>query len=328
MIFKYFMSRYWPNTLLFGPAPHFSRWPPTVPDSMAHRQRPTGGRECVVSAFGQDWIAGDVRFRGASEGGDRPQGADSGRPAEDPSAQDHWRAGSISAARGLSCPSTSGGPMHRPGRIATSPSARRAIASAFADADVARCYATRPPYAPALHEFLLGQVAGRDRALDPGYGPGKVAIVLAGHFAEVVAVDPSAAMIEAGRAMRGMDGAKGGRASSMGKTGASGSTLARIRYRIQVRSCRRQDLPGMRGARPSGPTRPIITVPVPTTRNGSIARSGPAVPSVPGPRPSRSAPGRARRPAGCWRPAPIRWSPSSPTPGSPNSCGRRIRTRP
>lgn len=90
--------------------------------------------------------------------------------------------------------------MHRPGRVATTPSARRAVASAFADADVARCYAARPPYAPALYGFLLKQVPGRARALDLGCGPGKIARVLAGHFAEVVALDPSAAMIEAGRA--------------------------------------------------------------------------------------------------------------------------------
>ena len=93
--------------------------------------------------------------------------------------------------------------MHRPGHIATTQPARRAVASAFADADVARCYAARPPYAPELYEFLLGQVAGRGRALDLGCGPGKIAIVLAGHFAEVVALDPSAAMIEAGRAADG-----------------------------------------------------------------------------------------------------------------------------
>jgi len=90
--------------------------------------------------------------------------------------------------------------MHRPGHIAATQPERRVVASAFADADVARCYAARPPYAPALYEFLLGQVAGRGRALDLGCGPGKIAIVLAGHFAEVVALDPSAAMIAAGRA--------------------------------------------------------------------------------------------------------------------------------
>ncbi|OWJ67371.1 class I SAM-dependent methyltransferase [Inquilinus limosus] len=90
--------------------------------------------------------------------------------------------------------------MHRPGRIATNQPERRATASAFADAGVARCYAARPPYAPALYEFLLNQVAGRRRVLDLGCGPGKIAIVLAGHFAEVVALDLSTAMIEAGRA--------------------------------------------------------------------------------------------------------------------------------
>jgi len=90
--------------------------------------------------------------------------------------------------------------MHRPGRIAATPSARKAVASAFTNADVARCYAARPPYAPELYDFLLRQVPGRNRALDLGCGPGKIATVLAEHFAEVVALDPSAAMTEAGRA--------------------------------------------------------------------------------------------------------------------------------
>ena len=76
---------------------------------------------------------------------------------------------------------------------------KAAGAAMFQDADVARCYAHRPPYAPALYPFLLEQVAGRGRALDLGCGPGTVAIVLADHFTEVVALDPSAAMIEAGR---------------------------------------------------------------------------------------------------------------------------------
>lgn len=77
---------------------------------------------------------------------------------------------------------------------------RRARAAAFAEADVARCYAARPPYAPALFEFLLTHVPGRGRTLDIGCGPGKIAITLAGRFAKVVALDPSAAMIEAGQA--------------------------------------------------------------------------------------------------------------------------------
>ena len=77
---------------------------------------------------------------------------------------------------------------------------RDEMGAVFAETDVARCYVDRPPYAPALYEFLLDQVAGRGRALDLGCGPGKIAIALARHFLGVVALDPSAAMIEAGQA--------------------------------------------------------------------------------------------------------------------------------
>jgi len=69
----------------------------------------------------------------------------------------------------------------------------------FEDVDVARCYAHRPPYAPALYDALLDAIPGRRRALDLGCGPGKIAIVLADHFARVTALDPSGAMIDAGR---------------------------------------------------------------------------------------------------------------------------------
>ncbi len=77
---------------------------------------------------------------------------------------------------------------------------RDAAGAIFGEADVARCYRARPPYAPALYDFLLERIAGRGRALDIGCGPGKVAIALADHFAEVTALDPSAAMIAAGQA--------------------------------------------------------------------------------------------------------------------------------
>jgi len=76
---------------------------------------------------------------------------------------------------------------------------RAASAAVFGDGDVARCYACRPPYAPALYDFLLERTKGRRRALDLGCGPGKIAIILADHFAEVTALDPAAVMIEAGR---------------------------------------------------------------------------------------------------------------------------------
>src|SRR5258707_346708 len=73
-------------------------------------------------------------------------------------------------------------------------------AAAFDDLDVARCYAHRPPYAPALYEFLFGLVPRRQCLVDLGCGPGKIATTLAGHFADVVAIDPAIAMIETARA--------------------------------------------------------------------------------------------------------------------------------
>jgi SAM-dependent methyltransferase len=79
---------------------------------------------------------------------------------------------------------------------------RNSAGATFAEADVVRCYAARPPYAPAAFAFLLEKIAGRARALDLGCGPGKIALTLADHFGEVVALDPSDAMIAAGRAAR------------------------------------------------------------------------------------------------------------------------------
>jgi SAM-dependent methyltransferase len=77
---------------------------------------------------------------------------------------------------------------------------RDAGAAIFAQDDVAASYYARPPYPPALYDALLAQTPGRARALDIGCGPGKVARVLADHFGEVVALDPSAPMIAAGKA--------------------------------------------------------------------------------------------------------------------------------
>ncbi len=71
--------------------------------------------------------------------------------------------------------------------------------TAFDDQDVARCYAFRPPYAPALFNALLALVPDPRRALDLGCGPGKLAAALAPHFDQVVALDPSAPMLAEGR---------------------------------------------------------------------------------------------------------------------------------
>jgi len=76
--------------------------------------------------------------------------------------------------------------------------ARAAGAAIFAEGDVVSSYYARPPYAPALYAHLLRLTSGRVRALDLGCGPGKVARVLADHFDEVVALDPSEAMIATG----------------------------------------------------------------------------------------------------------------------------------
>jgi SAM-dependent methyltransferase len=78
--------------------------------------------------------------------------------------------------------------MHRPG-------------TEFGDDEVVRSYAHRAPYPPELYARLLEIAPGRGRALDLGCGPGKLAGGLAPHFDEVVAVDPSAAMLEIARTL-------------------------------------------------------------------------------------------------------------------------------
>ncbi len=70
----------------------------------------------------------------------------------------------------------------------------------FEDAAVARAYHTRPPYPDALIEALLGLLPEHNRrVLDLGCGTGDLAVPLAQRGANVDAVDPSAAMLEAGQ---------------------------------------------------------------------------------------------------------------------------------
>jgi SAM-dependent methyltransferase len=76
--------------------------------------------------------------------------------------------------------------------------ARAAGAAIFTEDDVVASYHARPPYAPALYAHLLRLTSGRARALDLGCGTGKVARMLADHFDQVVALDPSEPMIAAG----------------------------------------------------------------------------------------------------------------------------------
>jgi len=71
--------------------------------------------------------------------------------------------------------------------------------NAFDDGDVARAYDFRPPYAPAMFDFLAGLVSRKNVLVDLGCGPGKVAAALADRFERVVAVDASGPMIERAR---------------------------------------------------------------------------------------------------------------------------------
>lgn len=56
----------------------------------------------------------------------------------------------------------------------------------------------RIPYPPALHDAFaaMANLEGSPRLIDVGCGPGRVALLLADLFAEVVGVDPDAGMID------------------------------------------------------------------------------------------------------------------------------------
>ncbi len=64
----------------------------------------------------------------------------------------------------------------------------------------------RPPYSRALVSTLAAEIGldGSGRLLDVGCGPGVLAIMLADCFAEVIALDPDAEMLDAG-ARRAVD---------------------------------------------------------------------------------------------------------------------------
>ncbi|MDJ0789373.1 MAG: class I SAM-dependent methyltransferase [Myxococcota bacterium] len=80
---------------------------------------------------------------------------------------------------------------------------------AFLSDSVARAYACRPPYPDEIFERLAGLlVPGSDSVLDAGCGPGKLARGLARRLprlARIDAVDPSEAMLAAGRRAPGGD---------------------------------------------------------------------------------------------------------------------------
>lgn len=75
----------------------------------------------------------------------------------------------------------------------------RSGALQFEDADVVVAYAQRPDYPRELYAALLDLAPGLGQVLDLGCGPGKIARAIAPNVRQVVAVDPSSAMLEAGR---------------------------------------------------------------------------------------------------------------------------------
>ncbi len=81
-----------------------------------------------------------------------------------------------------------------------------AYASQFADPSVVKAYAYRPPYPAEVFAILLGLVSDRQRiVLDLGCGRGEIARGIVPDVDRVDAVDPSAAMIAAGRTLPGGD---------------------------------------------------------------------------------------------------------------------------
>ena len=79
-------------------------------------------------------------------------------------------------------------------------------AAQFKDRSVADAYVNYPPYAPEVFQVLDGLIQNERRVvLDMGCGTGDVARPLAALVERVDAVDPSAAMIEVGRARAGGD---------------------------------------------------------------------------------------------------------------------------
>lgn len=71
----------------------------------------------------------------------------------------------------------------------------------FQDEDVVAAYVHRPDYPQSLCDRLLGLMPRAGRVLDLGCGPGKLARALAARVDEVLAVDPSPAMLRLARTL-------------------------------------------------------------------------------------------------------------------------------
>jgi SAM-dependent methyltransferase len=82
----------------------------------------------------------------------------------------------------------------------------RSAGAEFQDDDVVAAYVHRPTYPAALIDRLLELAPQHGRVLDLGCGPGKLARALAPFVDEVIAVDPSAAMLRLARELDAGEG--------------------------------------------------------------------------------------------------------------------------
>jgi len=73
----------------------------------------------------------------------------------------------------------------------------------FQDEDVVHAYRQRTDYPAALYHRLLQLAPGRTKLIDLGCGPGQFARRLAPRFFQVLAVDPSSAMLRLARSLDG-----------------------------------------------------------------------------------------------------------------------------
>jgi len=75
------------------------------------------------------------------------------------------------------------------------------IGASFEDVSVVENYIYRPPYPSKLYDKLLCISPHHNCLLDLGCGPGKISRPLSQHFKDVVAIDPSQAMIDLAHTM-------------------------------------------------------------------------------------------------------------------------------
>ncbi|MDZ7925969.1 MAG: class I SAM-dependent methyltransferase [Agrobacterium sp.] len=77
------------------------------------------------------------------------------------------------------------------------------IGASFSDPSVVENYTFRPPYPPEVYNKLLAICSHHNCLLDLGCGPGKISRPLSRYFKNIIAIDPSEAMIDLAHTMEG-----------------------------------------------------------------------------------------------------------------------------